>query len=670
MCKNVALQRSQGGATACLAFAPVLAIVLTGILQHAIEGTFPNRDGLVDYDAFQVLPYQNTTSWPSRAGALCLLDRTDDRALGWLSPVPYDCGGNSSWGLVESIPRSPQCALVGSALNITADPRAPLAAEKRFRLHMTLGEFLAYRGDPNGTTAHDMPLAVLSATNVLRGNEKRVSVDIAVEEQGFMEWWRAVTAMAPLVRASLRAPMLSSALRAMGHNYTLHEFAKVMPYVAHTEGTEEDVGSFIFAFLTAFVLSSLVPVTVNTIVQEKQQHLMGMSTHAYWASHFVFSLVVYTVVVAEYVSVGLCFRIRSFTQTAWELQLALYSGWGVNQVALSFLLSSAFDRTRTASIACYVFVTLCCISSFVFSLALWPIDQDKRAHWLTLMFPPWAAYRAFATIGLRCWVFQRATRCPAYIEGELVTLLVRDLRKVYDNGTVALDHVSLHADKDQCLGLLGPNGAGKSTLLSVLTGATLASSGSASICGFDVQTSVGAAHRVVGVCPQFDCVWPDLSPYETLLFYSRIRGLWGADAHESAMQLLASVGLELHRDKRVRELSGGMRRRLSIAIALVGDPRVVFLDEPTTGLDVVTRRQLWDVLLRAQRGRTTVLTTHSMEEAEALCNRIAVVAEGRLQAIGTSLHLKERFGSGYTLLISFHPDDEARATEYTWQQHS
>lgn len=173
-------------------------------------------------------------------------------------------------------------------------------------------------------------------------------------------------------------------------------------------------------------------------------------------------------------------------------------------------------------------------------------------------------------------------------------------------------------------------------------------------------------HKNLGVCPQFDVLWPELTPLETLLFYARMRGIPGKHAFDCANYLLKAVNLHGtggSKDKQgvekrlVSELSGGMRRRLSVAIALVGNPKVVMLDEPTTGLDVVTRRDLWNVLLRAQVGRSTILTTHSMEEADVLCQRIAIVSKGQLKCIGSNQHLKTKYGGGYALKVSFSPEN-------------
>ena len=156
--------------------------------------------------------------------------------------------------------------------------------------------------------------------------------------------------------------------------------------------------------------------------------------------------------------------------------------------------------------------------------------------------------------------------------------------------------------------------------------------------------------RVLGVCPQFDRVWEELSVAEHLLFYARLKGVGAepgcadtAGAERAAVQTTAAKvkldGDALH--QRPRELSGGQKRRLSIAIALVGEPAILFLDEPTTGLDPETRRNIWDILVAEKKaGRTIVITTHSMEEADAVCSRIGIMSKGCLRCLGSQTHLK------------------------------
>ncbi|KAJ3191886.1 hypothetical protein HK101_007320 [Irineochytrium annulatum] len=245
-------------------------------------------------------------------------------------------------------------------------------------------------------------------------------------------------------------------------------------------------------------------------------------------------------------------------------------------------------------------------------------------------------------------------------------LVVENMRKLYPSrpgtgraGTpkVAVSGMTLAVEQGVVFGLLGPNGAGKTTLISILTGLYGASDGKARLAGFDLEKETGMVHRSIGVCPQHDILWDDLTVEEHLLFYARLKGITPAEEAAVVTRALADVKLEAFRHRLTKGLSGGEKRRLSIAIALVGSPGVVFLDEPTTGLDPEVRRLIWDIISTAKAGKTIILTTHSMEEAEVCCNRIGIMAKGSLKCLGPSLHLKQMYGSGFKLQYTISASD-------------
>ncbi|OMO95372.1 ABC transporter-like protein [Corchorus capsularis] len=217
--------------------------------------------------------------------------------------------------------------------------------------------------------------------------------------------------------------------------------------------------------------------------------------------------------------------------------------------------------------------------------------------------------------------------------------------------------------KDQLFCLLGPNGAGKTTSINCLTGITPVTSGDALIYGYSIRSSVGMSNirRIIGVCPQFDILWNALSGHEHLELFASIRGLPPATIKSVVQKSLAEVKLTEAAKVRAGSYSGGMRRRLSVAAALLGDPKLVILDEPTTGMDPITRRHVWDIIENAKKGRAIVLTTHSMEEADVLSDRIGIMAKGRLRCIGTSIRLKSRFGTGFIANISFSGSNNERS---------
>jgi len=241
------------------------------------------------------------------------------------------------------------------------------------------------------------------------------------------------------------------------------------------------------------------------------------------------------------------------------------------------------------------------------------------------------------------------------------TVIVRGLQKIYDRTSsifskssqkFALKGVNFSIRGEECFGLLGPNGAGKTTLISILTGLYAPSSGTAYVNGKNIRHHMDEIRREIGICPQFDIQWDTLTPYEHVVFYTRLKGVPIPLEEQHTMELLQQVGLEdCAHSKFSIELSGGMRRRLSVAMALAGCPSVVYLDEPTSGLDPISKRRLWDIVCRSKQDRALILTTHSMEEADVLCDRISIIAGGRLQCIGTPLHLKNKFGFGYRIQV-------------------
>jgi len=213
-------------------------------------------------------------------------------------------------------------------------------------------------------------------------------------------------------------------------------------------------------------------------------------------------------------------------------------------------------------------------------------------------------------------------------------LETKGLCKAYDGQQVVRD-VALAVPVGECFGLLGPNGAGKTTTLRLCLGLTDPDAGEVRLLDHEVPRQAREARTRVGVVPQFDNLDPDFSVAENLLVYARYFGLRDKDIAPRIPDLLEFAGLAGRAESKIRTLSGGMKRRLTLARALVNDPQLLFMDEPTTGLDPQARHLIWERLRRlTQEGRTIVLTTHFMEEAERLCNRVAIMDGGRLIAQG------------------------------------
>merc|ERR1711871_1110969 len=200
-----------------------------------------------------------------------------------------------------------------------------------------------------------------------------------------------------------------------------------------------------------------------------------------------------------------------------------------------------------------------------------------------------------------------------------------------------------------CFGLLGVNGAGKTTTLGMLTGDASPTEGNAWVNGYSIINDMQNVRRGVGFCPQFDALLDDMTGREHLRLFARTKGVPEESVEMVAEQLLQLVNLSMFADKPSGTYSGGNKRKLSLAIALIGNPKLVFLDEPSTGMDPVSRRFMWDVIEATAKERSVVLTTHSLDECEALCNQVVVMVGGRLKCLGSIQHLKSRFGQGYTV---------------------
>ncbi|CAA9438938.1 MAG: Efflux ABC transporter, ATP-binding protein [uncultured Rubrobacteraceae bacterium] len=232
------------------------------------------------------------------------------------------------------------------------------------------------------------------------------------------------------------------------------------------------------------------------------------------------------------------------------------------------------------------------------------------------------------------------------IDGVVPALKVEKLRKTYSNGLVALSGISLEIQAGRFFGLLGPNGAGKTTLINSIVSLARPDSGRVEVFGRDAHREFREARRMIGVSPQELNLDKFLTVEEVLLYHAGYYGVEKGKAKERAEELLGRFGLVGKRKDRVNTLSGGMKRRVMFARALMHDPRILFLDEPTAGVDIELRYSLWEYIRELNRGGLTILlTTHYLEEAEELCEEIALIDDGQIAAQDTSAGLKARYGA-------------------------
>lgn len=225
-----------------------------------------------------------------------------------------------------------------------------------------------------------------------------------------------------------------------------------------------------------------------------------------------------------------------------------------------------------------------------------------------------------------------------------IAIEISNLTKRFENVT-ALDNLSLAVKYGEIFGLLGPNGSGKTTTINIVSGLSRPTSGQVKVLGYDITENTNAVHAVLGAVPQETALYEELTAWTNMTIHADLYGVCRSEREQRITNMLNLVQLYERRDNRVSTFSGGMKRRLALARALLHDPKLLYLDEPTLGVDVQSRRALWDYILDLKKkGKTILLTTNYLEEANALCDRLAILDHGRLVAIDTSSNLKRRYG--------------------------
>jgi len=224
-----------------------------------------------------------------------------------------------------------------------------------------------------------------------------------------------------------------------------------------------------------------------------------------------------------------------------------------------------------------------------------------------------------------------------------VAISIEDLTEKFED-VIAVDGLTLQIEKGELFGLLGPNGAGKTTTIKILCGLLQPTKGSARVGGYDVQKEQSKVKELIGVCPQDTAVYPYLTGRENVELFGNLHTMPKKKLKENTNRLLETLGLTEDANRRLGKYSGGMKRRINLIMALVHDPEIAFLDEPTVAMDPQSRHAVWDFIRELEkRGKTVILTTHYMEEAEELCDRVGIIDHGKLIALGSPKQLKDKF---------------------------
>ncbi|KAF8399432.1 hypothetical protein HHK36_015297 [Tetracentron sinense] len=478
------------------------------------------------------------------------------------------------------------------------------------------------------------------------------------------------------------------------------KFVKEMPK-PETE-VRLDFSSLLGTLFFTWVILQLFPVVLTSLVYEKQQNLRimmkmhGLGDGPYWTisyAYFLFISSIYT----------LCFVIFGSLIGAWVVVMEIFPGFSLYRGLYEFGQYSftgnymGIDGMRWKNLndstnGMKEVLIIMFVEWLVVLFVAYYIDQvvalgsGVRRHPLFFLQcfrkKPSSSFRRPSLKRQGSKVFVKMEKADVSQEREKVeqlllepstshSIICDNLKKVYPGRDgnpekFAVRGLSLALPQGECFGMLGPNGAGKTSFINMMIGLTKPTSGSAFVQGLDIQIDMNRIYTSMGVCPQHDLLWETLTGREHLQFYGRLKNLKGAALTQAVEESLKSVNL-YHGgvgDKQAGKYSGGMKRRLSVAISLIGDPKVVYMDEPSTGLDPASRNNLWNVVKRAKQDRAIILTTssmvsaHSMEEAEVLCDRLGIFVDGSLQCIGNPKELKARYGGSYVFTMTTSSNQE------------
>ncbi|XVF51953.1 hypothetical protein PTKIN_Ptkin04bG0225400 [Pterospermum kingtungense] len=475
----------------------------------------------------------------------------------------------------------------------------------------------------------------------------------------------------------------------------LLEFVKEMPK-PETKPWNFDIPSLIGPLFFTWVILQLFPVVLTSLVYEKQQNLRimmkmhGLGDGPYWLISYAYFLIISSLYMLCFAIFGSVVGLKLFTLNDYSIQFVFYFLYLNLQISSAFLVAGMFSNVKTASVTGYIILFATgLLGSFLFEKFVqdesFPNQVSSSGAGKNPLFflqkfrrTPASSFRRPSLQRQGSKVFVQMDKPDVSQEREKVEELLLEptathpiicdnLKKTYpardgNPEKFAVRGLSLALPRGECFGMLGPNGAGKTSLINMMIGLTKPTSGTAYVQGLDIRTDMDTIYTSMGVCPQHDLLWETLTGREHLLFYGRLKNLKGSALNQAVEGSLKSFNL-FHggvADKQAGKYSGGMKRRLSVAISLIGDPKVVYMDEPSTGLDPASRNRLWTVVKTAKQDRAIILTTHSMEEAEVLCDRLGIFVDGSLQCIGNPKELKARYGGSYifTMTTSSNHEEE------------
>ncbi|GCC24766.1 hypothetical protein chiPu_0003168 [Chiloscyllium punctatum] len=428
-----------------------------------------------------------------------------------------------------------------------------------------------------------------------------------------------------------------------------------------------------------------VAMMIQHIVAEKEHRLkevmkmMGLNNAVHWVAWFITGFVQLSISVTALTGILKYGKVLMHSDPfiIW-LFLTIY---GIATIMFCFLISVVYSKAKLAS-ACGGIIYFLSYVPYMYVAIREEVAHDRitafekciaKSYWLgngrieTWEWSwPWSRSSRLSIMedDQACAMESRRLEETRGIEEEPshlpLVVCIDKLTKVYKTGKkLALNKLSLNLHENQVVSFLGHNGAGKTTTMSILTGLFPPTAGSATIYGHDIRTEMDEIRKNLGMCPQHNVLFDKLTVEEHLWFYSRLKGMAEDEIRKEMDKMIEDLELSNKRHSLVQTLSGGMKRKLSVAIAFVGGSKAVILDEPTAGVDPYARRAIWDLILKYKQGRTILLSTHYMDEADLLGDRIAIISHGKLKCCGSPLFLKSTYGDGYKLtVVKKQPDSQ------------
>eukprot|EP00937_MAST-01D_sp_MAST-1D-sp2_P000712 g712.t1 len=385
----------------------------------------------------------------------------------------------------------------------------------------------------------------------------------------------------------------------------------------------------------------------------KSKHLQmvsGVSASSYWGAHYVFDMALYTVLMVWAIIVFEVYGNAIFMADGESraATISLFFMYGLSSIPLCYVYSFLFSNHSNSR-----------------SGEDGDVTDERRicADLVTKGVDTGSTRRGEQPIVIidelrKRYATREPRKCRTMISAPCADTPADARPRL---GKLAVQGLSLQIPQGQCFGFLGVNGAGKTTTLSMLTGEIEPTSGNAWVAGHDIISSMAEVKRNVGYCPQFDPLLDLMSGRETIRMFALLKGVPKSEVGQVVEKYVNVVGLQKFASRPAGSYSGGNKRKLSLAVALVGKPGVVMLDEPSSGMDPGARRQMWDIISSQSRDRCFILTTHAMDEAEALCGRIGIMVNGAFVCLGSAQHLKMKYGTNYEAEFKLLPgeDDDA-----------